>query len=311
MKPIPCLRALSIVLAAQLSAVAGPKIGVLLKDRDLFWAQVEIGALEAGRANNAELSIKAPSIPKMLSLQLKLMSALELEQMDALVIGPLSLGEEFRDSIGRLRAKGVKIVALETDLPKGLSDVFCGYNQKAMAEAAAKLFANYIKDGDEVAMLRPNALASMSRREKTLLAAMKELRPNSTVYIDVMSGIEKGDEYNQAVLLLERHPNVKALITPASVESMTMIKALKEKKMAGKVLHFGFGTGLPAEVVEAIESGATQIWIAQQPKMFGYRGVEAAVALAAGKPVPPVIDVDYSVVTKENLQDPKIQALRR
>jgi len=77
------------------------------------------------------------------------------------------------------------------------------------------------------------------------------------------------------------------------------------------VLHFGFGTGLPAEVVEAIENGVTQVWIAQQPKMFGVRGVEAAVALVAGKPVPPVIDVDYCVVTKENLHDPKIQALRR
>jgi len=311
MKSITCLRALSIVLAAQLNVVAGPKIGVLLKDRELFWAEVERGAVEAGRANNAELSIKAPSVPKMLSLQLKLMSVLEQEQMDALVIGPLLSGEEFRDAIGRLRAKGVKIVALETNLPQGLSDTFCGYNQKAMAEAAAKLFANLIKDGDEVAMLRPNAVTSMSMRERSLLAAMKELRPKSTIDIDVMSGIQKGDEYNQAVLLLERHPNVKALITPASVESMTMIKALKEKDMAGKVLHFGFGTGLPAEVVEAIENGATQVWIAQQPRMFGFRGVEAAVALVAGKPVPPVIDVDYSVVTKENLQDPKIQALRR
>ena len=311
MKSITCLRALSIVLAAQLNVVAGPKIGVLLKDRELFWAEVERGAVEAGRANNAELSIKAPSVPKMLSLQLKLMSVLEQEQMDALVIGPLLSGEEFRDAIGRLRAKGVKIVALETNLPQGLSDTFCGYNQKAMAEAAAKLFANLIKDGDEVAMLRPNAVTSMSMRERSLLAAMKELRPKSTIDIDVMSGIQKGDEYNQAVLLLERHPNVKALITPASVESMTMIKALKEKNMAGKVLHFGFGTGLPAEVVEAIENGATQVWIAQQPRMFGFRGVEAAVALVAGKPVPPVIDVDYSVVTKENLQDPKIQALRR
>ena len=311
MKSITCLRALSIVLAAQLNVVAGPKIGVLLKDRELFWAEVERGAVEAGRANNAELSIKAPSVPKMLSLQLKLMSVLEQEQMDALVIGPLLSGEEFRDAIGRLRAKGVKIVALETNLPQGLSDTFCGYNQKAMAEAAAKLFANLIKDGDEVAMLRPNAVTSMSMRERSLLAAMKELRPKSTIDIDVMSGIQKGDEYNQAVLLLERHPNVKALITPASVESMTMIKELKEKNMAGKVLHFGFGTGLPAEVVEAIENGATQVWIAQQPRMFGFRGVEAAVALVAGKPVPPVIDVDYSVVTKENLQDPKIQALRR
>jgi ribose transport system substrate-binding protein len=311
MKPITCLHALSIVLAAQLSAVAGPKIGVLLKDRDLFWAEVEKGVIEAGKAADAELSIKAPSVPKMVSLQLKLMSALELEQMDALVIGPLGKAEDFREPISRLIAKGVKIVALEAPLPEGLANTFCGYNQKAMAEAAAKLFANHIQDGDEVSMLRSNAINSMSTREKAVLAAMKELRPKSTVYFDVMSGIEKGDEYNQAVLLLERHPGVKALITAASVESLTMIKALKEKKMAGKVLHFGFGTGLPAEVVEAIENGVTQVWIAQQPKMFGVRGVEAAVALVAGKPVPPVIDVDYCVVTKENLHDPKIQALRR
>ena len=290
---------------------ANPKVGVLLKDRDLFWAAVQDGVVEASQAAKLDPIIKAPLNANMLGQQLTLLSALEKEpSLDALVIGPLTI-DDFKAPLASFVKRGVKIVALDTPLPAGIAHTFIGYNQKAMAEAAARYFASLIQDTDEVAMLRANSLETVSVREKSFLATFKELQPKATMHLDVMSGAKKGDDYDQSILLLASHPKIKAVLTPFSAGSMAMIKALNDKKLAGKVQQVGFGVGLPPAVVEAIEAGTLIGWVAQQPKLIGVRGIEAAADLIQNKPVPATIDVDYFIVTKANLNEPKIQELRK
>jgi ribose transport system substrate-binding protein len=303
------LRVLLIITLSQLPGMAAPRIGVLLKDRDLFFAAVQKGAEEEGNALNVELSVKAPSKANAPGQQLTLLAALEKEPLAALVISPLA-ADDFKEPIARFVARGVKIVALDSPLPEGLANTFLRYDQKALGEAVARYAARLIKDGDEVAMLRANTIETISEREKTIISTLKEIYPNLKLDLDVMSGAQKGDDYDQSALLLGRHPNVKVVITPISAGTLGMMKAIKEKNLAGKIQHVGFGVGLPDEVVAAIQSGALQGWIAQEPKMFGIKGIDAAVDLVNGKKVPPVIDIEYQIVTKANLNDPKVQALK-
>lgn len=219
-----------------------------------------------------------------------MLSALEKGSLDALVIGPLTT-DDFKQPIARFRSKGTKIVVLETPLPDGLDDVYLDYNQAEMAEAAIKAFVQMVQDGDEVAMVRANSLERVTVRERTLIARFKELRPKSTLNVDIMVGAQKGDDFDQCLRLLKVHPAIKAICTPFSACSVAMIKALEQKHLAGQIKHMGFGTALPPEAENAIAHGAMQAWVAQRPKFFGSKGVEAAVELASGKSLPAVIDV--------------------
>jgi ribose transport system substrate-binding protein len=309
MKLRPMIGILLLAAASQSCLAAAPRIGVLLKDRDLFWAAVGKGAEEAGRATGAEVIIKAPVVANAVAQQQMLLAALEKEHLDALVIGPLTQAD-FSKPVASLKAKGVKVVVLETPLDPGIGDVYLGYNQAEMAETASRLFVTAVRDGDEIAMIRANSLERFSLREKTLIAKIREFRPKSALDVDIMVGAQKGDDLDQCLLLLATHPNIKAVCTPFSACSIAMIKALEQKRLGGKIPHLGFGTALPPEAEHALTSGNMFAWIAQRPKSFGQKGVEAAIALVKGESVPPVIDVDYAVVTKDNLQDPKIQALK-
>jgi ribose transport system substrate-binding protein len=303
------IRILLAIALSQLTGIAAPRIGVLLKDRDLFFAAVQKGAEEEGKALNIEVSVKAPSKANAPGQQMALLAALEKEPLAALVVSPLA-ADDFKEPIARFAARGVKIIALDSPLPEGLANTFLRYDQKALGEAVARYAASLIKEGDEVAMLRANTLETISEREKAIIVTLKEVYPNVKLYLDVMAGAQKGDDYDQSVLLLGRHPNVKVVITPISAGTMGMMKAIKEKNLAGKVQHVGFGVGLPDEVVAAIESGAMQGWIGQEPRMFGVKGIDAAMDLINGKKVPAVIDIEYQIVTKANLHDPKVQALK-
>lgn len=301
------------LLSASATFAAPMKIGVLLKDRDLFWSAAEKGAIAAGKAAGVELIIKAPLVPNALSQQLAMLNALAKEPLDALVIAALTT-DDFKAPLTALAAKGTKIVVLETRLPEGLGQTYLGYNQVLMAEDAARFFAGLVRDGDKAAMMRAISIEAsvdgMTQRERALVTTFKKLHPKVTLYSDVVAGSERNDDYEKSLQLLARHPDIRAVCTPFSASSMAMIRAIKEKALAGKIFHVGFGSSLPDAVIEAIESGAMQGWIAQQPKLFGSKGVEAAIELVNGKPVPATIDVPYFIVTKANLKDPQVQALR-
>jgi ribose transport system substrate-binding protein len=296
------------VLSATASWAAPAKIGVLLKDRTVFWLAAQKGAEAAAKDAGVELIVKAPLAPNSPAQQLAMLEALLKEPIDALVIAPLTEGS-YKPQLTALAARGVKIVAMDTNLSGGLAQAYVGYNQVVMAEDAAKVFANLVGEGSG-GVLRANTVDGQNVREKTLLAAFKSARPNTVLYTDVFAGGERDDDLPKSMLLLEKHPDVKAVCTLFSNTTLAMTKAIQSKNLAGKVQHVGFGTSLPDEVVAAIESGAMQAWIAQQPKLIGAKGVEAAAALLQGKSVPATVDVPYAIVTKDNLKSPEIQSIR-
>lgn len=305
------LTACALALALQPPAVAGPKIGLLMKDRGVFWTSVEAGANESITAAGGSLISKGPQTASNLGQQLALLSLLSGEEgLTALLVSPLTI-EEFKKPLALLKAKGVKIVVLDTPPSDAFGDTFVGYNQEAMAREAGRFFAGLTGPADEVAMLRANTLERISTREKIFLATIKEFHADAVVHMDVMAGATKEDDYPQSCLLLERHPGIRAVATMFTAPSLGMLRAIKDKEVGGKIQHLGFGTGLPAAAVEALEAGRLQAWVAQQPSLIGKKAVEAALALLAGKAVPPSIDVEYFIVTKTNLTEPKIQALRQ
>lgn len=300
----------SLLALISAQASAAPRIAVLLKDRDLFWSAAQVGADEAGKAAGVELVIKAPTRPNSLGQQLTMLNALAKEPFDALVIAPLT-SDDFREPLKPFLARGAKIVALDTDLPQDIPHVYLGYNQVAMAEAAARYFITLLQPGEKAALLRAISIEGMSVREKTFISTFKALRSDGPLFQDVLAGAEQQDDVQKCTVLLERHPDIRAVCTPFSASSIAMIKVIKSKQLAGKVLHVGFGTSLPGDVVDAIENGVMQGWIAQQPKLIGQKGVEIAVEIAGGKSAAATQDVPYFIVTKQNLHDPQIQAMRQ
>lgn len=285
-----------------------PVVGLLMKDGDIFYAAVQQGAEEAA-SGHAQLIVKAPTVANSLQQQKLYLGLLAKEPLDALVIAPL-VTEEFSVPVQALAAKGVKIVAIDTPLPEGIAQTYIGYNQREMAEAAGAYIVNLIGENDEVAILRANSLETVSVREKTLIDHVKARGQGVTLHVDILSGAKKGDEYEQSILMFSRHPEVDVIITPFSASSMAMIQLIKERGLGGKVTHIGFGTGLPAEVEEALEQGRLQAWVAQQPRLIGKRGVEAALELIQGKELPAQIDVEFVIVTKDNLHSDEVKAIR-
>jgi ribose transport system substrate-binding protein len=300
---------IALVLSAGFACGAETKIGLLLKARGDFWSAMEKGATEAGRAAGAEIVVKAPISEADVGVQMKLLDALAAQGIQALVIAPTNK-DALAGPVAALAAKGVKIVVVDSPLAGTVEHVFVGTNQRAAGEAAGQLLATMVQAKDEITLLKHyQGSGATEEREIGAIAKLREAYPGLVMHGDIYSGTEKGAEEQKAELALTKYPNSKVILASSTPGTMAMLKVIQQKGLAGKIKLVGFGFNLNPEVAAAIESGAMTGWIAQLPKEVGRKGVEAAVALLKGQAVPAVVNTDFLVVTKDNLKDPKVQAL--
>jgi ribose transport system substrate-binding protein len=312
MKPRLPLRVALLLLAAFSTvplASAAPKIGVLLKAKSPFWAAAEKGAVEAGEKLGAEVLVRAPLTENDVGVQVQLLNALVAQGIEALVIAPTD--KKFLDApVTAAAAKGIKIVVIDSALDNPANPVFIGTDQRAAGEAAGELLARLISAGDEVSFLKHNQNSgATSLREAGALEKLRAAHPNVVLHGDIYSSTEKNVEGERAALVLSKYPKTKGIIASSTGGALAMLKLLETKNTDGSIKFIGFGFNLLPEVAAGIDSGVMHGWIAQVPGKTAYQGVEAALALIAGKSVPATIHTPFVVVTKDNLKSPEVQAL--
>lgn len=288
---------------------AGPKIGVLLKGRSPFWSAMEKGTIDAAAKLGAEVIVKSPISESDVSVQIQLLNALAAQGIEALVIAPCSK-EALAGPVAALAAKGVKVVVIDSPLDGKAGSVFVATDHQAAGAAAGKLLASLVGEADEVSILRHSQTSGATgQRENGALATFREARAKAPVHSDIYASAEKDAEVEKAKLLLSTYPGTKAILATGTPGTMAMLRVLQEKKLAGSVKLVGFGFNLNPEVATAIENGAMQGWIAQLPSEVGAKGVSAALALLKGESLAPVLHTEFVAITKDNLKDPKVQAL--
>jgi ribose transport system substrate-binding protein len=310
MKPLRLLLPLLVWIVAAVSAPADPlKIGVLLKGKNDFWAAVAKGASQAGQKLGAEVIVKSPPTEADVGIQVRLLGILASEGIQALIIAPCN-----KDSLARpvaaLAAKGVKIVVIDSPLSGSAGYVFVGTDQRAAGQAAGRLVAGLVTEGDEVAILRHvQGGGAPEMRESAALAELLAAHPNLVVHGDIYASSVPGLEGDRSRLLLSKYPQVKAIFASGSPGAMAMLKVLSESGGSSQAKLVGGGFNLNPEVVAGLQSGKLAGWIAQLPQDVGAKGVESALALVNGQTVPAVVPTQFLVVTKANLSDPQVQSL--
>jgi len=308
---IPRFLLLALILSLGVSPVyaAGHKIGVLLKGRTKFWSVVEQGALAAGEKLGAEVIVKTPLTESDIAVQILMLNALAASGVEAIVIAP-SHKVTLAQPVAALAAKGIKIVVIDSPLAGNISNVFIGTNHRQAGEAAGQLVASLVTESDPVSIFRHlQDNVATGDREDGAMAKLHEIHPKLTVHSDIYAGNDKDIQVERAKLLLAKYPGTKAVLASSTPGTMVMLDLLSHREPLGAIKLVGFGFNLNTEVAAAMEAGTMHGWIAQLPREIGARGVEAAVDLLEGKSVPPVVNIDVYVVTKDNLHDPKTQAL--
>jgi rhamnose transport system substrate-binding protein len=186
------------------------------------------------------------------------------------------------DSLKKARDAGTKVVTFDSDTNPACRDLFIN---QATADGIAKveivMIAEQIGDTGEVAIL--SASANATNQNAWIDIMKKDLaanHPNIKLVETVYGNDDDQTSFDKTAALLQKHPNLKGIISPTTVGIAAAARYLSKSDKKGKVALTGLGT--PNQMREYVKDGTVTEFALWNPEDLGYLAAYAADALVKG-----------------------------
>ncbi len=317
MKPIALLAlALStFLIGCNKSGKSGQlKVAVIPKGTThIYWKSVEAGAKKAASELDVKVTFIGPQREDDRSQQIDLVTNQAL-QNDAIVLAPLD-AVALRDSVKSVAEKGKPVVVIDSSLADSASFTtsYVATDNREGGRIAARRLSELLSGKGKVALLRyMQGSASTEQREEGFLEEIKKSPGIEVVSAEQFSGATASQAQDVATNLLTRLASadglsIQGVFCSNQTNAYGMLQALRGKNLGGKVKFVGFDCD--ATFIDALKKGEMHGTVLQDPLNMGYLGVKTAVAKLKGEKVEAVIDTGATLVTADNLSDPKVAEL--
>ena len=275
----------AVLLAATTSAQA-EKTRVAMVVKNLgngFFDAARDGGLEAAKEiGGIEVIYTGPTTPTAEG-QIEIISNLIAQHVDAIVISAND-PDALIPICKRAMSRGITVISFDSGVAKaGRAFQINPSNPDLIGEKQIEMVAKTLGGKGEIAILSATAQAT---NQNTWIKVMKKVLEKADYknlkLVDVVYGDDQSDKsYREAIGLMRKHPNLKAIIAPTTVGITASAKAVTDQQMVGKV--FVTGLGLPSEMAGHVHSGAVDTFAIWNPIDLGYTAVYAASQLVAKK----------------------------
>jgi rhamnose transport system substrate-binding protein len=186
--------------------------------------------------------------------------------------------------LGQARAKGVKIVAYDSDTNPDCRDLFINQaSSEEIGRSQVKLLSEQIGGKGEIAILSATANAT---NQNTWIEFMKDELKKPEYSGMKLVKVAYGDDddqksFQQTQGLLQAYPNLKGIISPTTVGIAAAARYISGSQYKGKVVLTGLGT--PNQMRQFVKDGTVAKFALWNPNDLGYLAAYAAGALASGQ----------------------------
>jgi len=286
-----------------------------------FWKSVHAGAVKASRELGVEIVWKGPLREDDLKDQIDVVQTFVAQGVSGIVLAPLS-DKGLVATVKQATASHVPVVVFDSDLAGGDPVSFVATDNEAAGKAAGEALAARVGKGNVVMLRYQEGSASTANREKGFLEAVAA-HPDLKVASATQYGgatVETAERASENLLAsLGAAPDaVQGVFTPNESTTFGMLRALQQQQQQPVGTGAGGGSvrkvhlvGFDAsdKLVQAVRSGDVDGLIVQRPFEMGYQAVKTMVQHLRGQAVPPRIDTGSTLVDKDNLDTPDVQAL--
>jgi rhamnose transport system substrate-binding protein len=260
----------------------GLKIAFLPKQiNNPYETIVDKAGIEAASEYKGEAKEVGPSDASA-SSQVSYINTLTQQGHDAILIAAND-ANAVCGPLQQARAKGIKIVAYDSDASKDCRDLFINQaNSEEIGRSQVKLLADMIDHKGEIAILSATANAT---NQNTWIEFMKE-ELTKPEYKDMkLVKVAYGDDDDQKSFqetqgLLQAYPDLKGIISPTTVGIAAAGRYLSGSTYKGKVQLTGLGT--PNQMKAYVKDGTVKAFALWNPADLGYLAAYAGASLASG-----------------------------
>jgi len=277
-----------------------------------FWEQVRLGAECAAKKAEGEVEMQWDGTTSEADVngQVSLLQNFIQQGVDGLVYS--STDEQvLADVTQQAKQQGLTVVNINTGTDPQPPDVpLFTTDQEAATRKAVEPLAQAIGGKGTVAIVEfQPGLPANEQRVNPFKEGLKQKYPN----IEIVAEQSSGAEYNKALQVTEdiltANPDLDAIFAANEPSVLGAAEAVRGAGKTGDIVIVGWDAS--AEQVKSLEAGAIEALVAQNPFRMGYEGVEAAAkTIRTGNGVEGG-DTGSYLVTKDNVNDPEIQAVLR
>jgi rhamnose transport system substrate-binding protein len=253
-----------------------------------FFEAARDGGMEAAKQlGGVKVIYTGPTTPTAEG-QIEIINSLIAQKVDVIVISAND-PDALVPICKRAMSRGITVLSFDSGVAKAGRIIHINPSSPDLiGEKQIEMVSKTLGGKGEIAILSATAQAT---NQNTWIKVMRKVlaRPEykNLKLVDVVYGDDQSDKsYREAIGLIRKHRNLKAIIAPTTVGITASAKAVTDQKLVGKV--FVTGLGLPSEMAGHVHSGAVDTFAIWNPIDLGYTAVYAAHQIrtkkATGKP---------------------------
>ncbi len=212
--------------------------------------------------------------------QIEVINALIAQRVDAIAVSSNDT-DALVPALKKAMQRGITVISWDSGVaPEGRQMHLNPSSNPLIGNMIIKLAADHLPDGGQVALLSATTTSTnqniwISEMEK-VMGDYPGIEVVATVYGDDLAD----KSYREAQGLMQKYPDLDAIIAPTSVGIVAAAQAVVDAGKVGEVNVTGLG--LPSEMAGAIDSGASKSFAIWNPIDLGYSATMIAHALASG-----------------------------
>jgi ribose transport system substrate-binding protein len=279
---------------------------------DGFYVTMHKGAEAAAKAVGADLLYQGAAEWNV-SLQVPILDAIISKKPAAILIAPNDKTQLVKP-LKKAFDAGIQVVCVDTFIGTGVFQTGSGDADFPISyvasdnvlggRMAARALAKAIGEKGKVYVsnVKPN-ISTTDQREEGFKDEMKKYS-GITVLDTQFNDDDANKAAAQAQAIIGRTPDLAGIFGANLFSAGGAANGVKQAGLIGKVKLAGFDA--PESIVAQLKDGTFELTIAQHPAEIGYFGFMAAYAFVTGNPVPTAIGTGFSVMTKDNIDDPNV-----
>lgn len=275
---------------------------------NIYWQTVHAGARKAEQElEGVEVLWKGPSVETDKEQQISIIQDFIVQDVDGISLAPQD-ADAMISVVERAMRRDIPVVIMDSGVN---TDEFISYvatDNYLGGQKAAEAMAERLKgEGTVVMVMNDPGGASTNEREKGFREKLQSDFPDIKL-------VDEQYHYNdrekaRAVMedLMTRHTDLHGVFCSNESSSVGALLAVQANQMGDKFTFIGFDSS--DDLIKGLETGDMDAIIQQDPFRIGYEGVVTAVKHLRGETVEKRVDTGVYVVTKDNMNEPEIQAL--
>jgi ribose transport system substrate-binding protein len=249
-----------------------------------YWQAVRQGAMDAGEERGVEVVFRGPLLHEDVKAQQAILAEEMRDRPDAIVIAPTHT-TVLGGALNQARQRGTLVLGIDSSMEGvKLTSFIATDNRAAGREAAEYLLGLTLGKGPVLLLRHSDDNGSTQAREEGFAETMAARAPGVELIRSGFVGVSVGNAYHNAMGLLTRHSNVKAVFASSEKLSMGCVQALRELNLTDRMHVLVFDE--TPEIRQALRDKLIDAFMIQQPYRIGYLGVATACDALEGKRVP-------------------------